>query len=482
MMSFSQRRGSVLIMALWIVAILSVMVISFAFEARQQVGIDVYVRERNRVNRVVDSGRMIGEAILLDYKNAKDPENRNGVLDWKELFEEDRWCIPKWELKATGKCIVGPISLEEEGIDYEEGEEPVKISVELDFLTADLGEGGVDINSFNDQDDKNWIIRFQTILLRSGITEDLEVEVEDADRSGTSRHNLMNLLMASWKDWRDDDTVVSRGPLTDSEYNPKDDDGAEVDWYKQRYEEDEIPEEEWRLPPGKDSKDTTHAGGPIKKIDELTYIRGFRDFPSVYYGGYLYDGTKLEKEMEKVRGTAENPHLTGLKKWFKVGGGPKMIIVDDSPAMAQNLSTIPELFPDDPEDQDAQDDCDELIQAIIGALKEPPEDDDDAVAIRGVYPYKDFQDLCTRVEDFGCDVKIPQGVSEYLEFPGSSTANTSTSKKSAKQNGSSDSGLEKFSMTITGESMGMKYVIKAWCVISDNKIQYTLWNENEVAK
>ena len=99
MMSFSQRRGSVLIMALWIVAILSVMVISFAFEARQQVGIDVYVRERNRVNRVVDSGRMIGEAILLDYKNAKDPENRNGVLDWKDLFEEDRWCIPKWESK-----------------------------------------------------------------------------------------------------------------------------------------------------------------------------------------------------------------------------------------------------------------------------------------------------------------------------------------------------------------------------------------------
>ena len=42
------RRGSVLIMALWIIAILAVMVVSFAFEARQQAGIDVYVRERNR--------------------------------------------------------------------------------------------------------------------------------------------------------------------------------------------------------------------------------------------------------------------------------------------------------------------------------------------------------------------------------------------------------------------------------------------------
>ena len=34
MTRFGSRRGSVLIMALWIIAILSVMVISFAFEAR----------------------------------------------------------------------------------------------------------------------------------------------------------------------------------------------------------------------------------------------------------------------------------------------------------------------------------------------------------------------------------------------------------------------------------------------------------------
>ena len=46
------RRGSVLIMALWIIAILAVMVVSFAFEARQQAGIDVYVRERNRSARM----------------------------------------------------------------------------------------------------------------------------------------------------------------------------------------------------------------------------------------------------------------------------------------------------------------------------------------------------------------------------------------------------------------------------------------------
>ena len=46
------RRGSVLVMALWIIAVLSVIVMSFAFEARQQAGIDIYVRERNRSREV----------------------------------------------------------------------------------------------------------------------------------------------------------------------------------------------------------------------------------------------------------------------------------------------------------------------------------------------------------------------------------------------------------------------------------------------
>ena len=45
-------------MALWIIAVLSVMVLSFSFEAHQQTGINVYVRERDRVNRLVEPGRI----------------------------------------------------------------------------------------------------------------------------------------------------------------------------------------------------------------------------------------------------------------------------------------------------------------------------------------------------------------------------------------------------------------------------------------
>ena len=131
------RRGSVLIMALWIIAILSVMVVSFAFEARQQAGIDVYVRERNRVSRLIESGRVLGETVLLGYKDAPEPEIKSGAPDWDDAFEEDRWVVEKYALKQDHKCKIGPIDLDgsAEGRDEEaEDVEPATVTVELTFF------------------------------------------------------------------------------------------------------------------------------------------------------------------------------------------------------------------------------------------------------------------------------------------------------------------------------------------------------------
>ena len=74
------KRASALLMALWIIAVLSVMVLSFATEAHLQTGINVYVRERNRVNRLMDAGRVLGEVVLLGYEDAK---------EWSEGENED---------------------------------------------------------------------------------------------------------------------------------------------------------------------------------------------------------------------------------------------------------------------------------------------------------------------------------------------------------------------------------------------------------
>lgn len=472
MMISSSRRGSVLILVIWIIAVLSLMVVSFAYESRQQVGIDLYVRERNSVNRILDSGRMLGESVLLGYESAQDPEVNNNIPDWKDIFEEDRWCVPKYDLKRSGRCVIGPICLEEMEAD---GADPVTVKIELARGTAKTGTGGIDINCFNEDDDSSYVIRFQTILLQAGITEETEVEVEDADRSGSEKHNLMNLLISSWKDWRDEDSVVSRGVLTDAEYNPREDDGAEYEWYKARYEEDEIKGVDARYPALKDGQ---HCGGPIKKVEELSYIRGFRDFPSVLYGGYLYDGTSLEKDMKKERGTESNPYITGILSRFKVGGGKKLMITDDSAEMKRDLSTIPGLFPDDPEDEDEAADCQEIIEAICGALKQMPEEDDQAVEINGYYPFKDMSDLQKRIEDYGCDLQIKQSVAEYLAFPGdsASAAKSETKTKGAKTETGSG---EEYTMIITGESMGMKYVVNAKCLIVDKKIHYIEWNEDK---
>ena len=456
------RRGSVLVMALWIIAILSVMVVSFAYEARQQAGIDVYVRERNRVSRIIDSGRVLGEAVLLGYKDAPEPEIKNGAPDWDDAFEDDRWVVEKYALKTDHKCTIGPIRLDEPA-DAEDDVDPATITVELMFESA---TAKVDINSFCDDQDKNWAMRFQTILLESGIEEELEVEVEDANRSGRKRHNLMNLLLASWKDWRDEDDNVSKGPLSDSDYNPQEDDGAEKSWYEERDEEDEIPVKDRRIP----------ANGPIKKLEELSYIRGFRDFPAILTGGHLYDGTDLGKGREKD--DEGNPVLTGIMERFKVSGGSKIELNDQT--RAEDLSTIPGIFPDDPEDDRAKEDSQELIQAILTALKTMPEDEDDVDETRTWWPFKDISDLEKRVDDVGCDVKVPEEIREYIKWPGESGGSSSGKPEKGKKGAAED--VEKFAMTITGESMGMKYVVKARCIVEEKKVKYIEWSENESAK
>ena len=458
------RRGSVLIMALWIIAILSVMVVSFAFEARQQAGIDVYVRERNRVSRLIESGRILGEVVLLGYKDAPDPEIQSGAPKWDDAFEEDRWVIEKYNLKNDHTCTIGPIRLDEPDPDEPDEDAPT-LTVELKFESA---TSGIDINSLTD--DKGFEI-FKTILRNSGIDDELEVEVEDANRSGRKKHNLINLLVASWKDWRDEDDTVSRGPFesgSDYDYDPQDDDGAEKTWYEERDEEDEIPVKDRRVP----------ANGPIKQLEELSYIRGFRDFPSVLTGGRLYDGTETDDKRGK-RGKDDkddenNPPLLGIMDNFKVSGGLKIELNEET--REKDLNTI--LSPMyDPDDARESEDCADLVQAILTALKTMPEDEDDVDETRTWWPFKDFSDLEKRVDDVGFSEKVPEDLKEYIRWPGESV---SSSSEKGKKGGSEET--EKFSMTITGESMGMKYVVTARCIVEDKKVRYIEWSENEATK
>ena len=429
------KRGSVLVMALWIIAVLSVMVLSFAFEAHQQAGINVYVRERNRVNRLIEPGRILGEVVMLGFGEAKEWSEDEKHED---LFEEDRWYREKRALKYDTKCTIGPILLDEE--DPDSG----AVTVEIELANSGA-ENGININELFAGGDQNYALRWQMILQNAGIDEELEVDAPESDGNGTKRHNLMNLLIASWNDWRDEDDNVSRGPL--SENDPEEDDGAESKWYE---EADEAAEKSARSKEARNvlAEDKRRPrNGSIPDIKELGYVRGFRDFPAVLTGGLLHPD---EDESE------DNPRLKGIVSIFGTSGSSKIVI--NPQTTIDQLMTIPGIFQESGRADDDREDSQELAQCVLDTLKVKPEDYD-VDETRDWWPYKDWSDLRTRVEDaYNGNATLGDEAAEYIEWQPSETS--------------------VFKMKITGESMGMKREANCKCYVKDKKVRYLEWRED----
>ncbi|MBR3221572.1 MAG: hypothetical protein IKF72_05000 [Kiritimatiellae bacterium] len=431
------RAGSALLMALWIIAVLAVMVLSFSFEAHQQAGINVYVRERNRVNRLVEPGRILGETILLGYGDAKEWNEDEDVAD---LDEEDRWYKEKRDLKFRTCCKIGPILMDEE--------DPESGTVTVDIELANSGaSNGINVNELFSGGDQNYLLRWQMILRNAGINEELEVEVKDADGRGSSRHNLMNHLIACWNDWRDEDDNVSAGPITnDPDVKSESDDGAESKWYE---EYDETLEKEAR---GREEREAAKEdrrrprNGSIPDIKELGYIRGFRDFPAILTGGLLHPD---EDESE------ENPRLKGIVDLLGTTGSSKITITPTT--TIDQLMTIPGIFPEGDDDDDREDSM-MLAQAVLDALKIKPEDYD-VDESRDWWPYKDWADLCQRVADVAdTNIQIGDEAQQYIEWQPSETS--------------------VFKMKISCESMGMTREVNCKCYVKDKKVRYIEWREN----
>ena len=410
------KRGSALLMALWIIAVLSVMVLSFSTEAHLQTGINVYVRERNRVNRLMDAGQVLGEVVLLGYEDAKE---WSADEDGEELLEDDRWYKEKRALKYESKCTIGPILLDEE--------DPDSGTVTIDIELANSGDkNGINVNELYSGGDQNYALRWQMILQGSGLPQELEVEMDDHEGG---KKNLMNVLIASWNDWRDEDDAVSMSPLEDG----NGDDGAESDWYKEADEHLDVAEEDRRRP----------RNGSIPDVQELSYVRGFRDFPSILTGGLLYPDREE---------SADNPRLRGIIGVFGTAGGTKVNVND---CTVEQLLTIPGIYNE--EDTEDQMEAEETARAIVETLKVMPDYDVDET--RSWWPYKDWQDLCTRVSD-AADVEIGGEAQQYVCFKPESTSI--------------------FKMKITGASMGMKREVNCECYVNskDKKVRYIKWRED----
>ncbi len=415
------KRGSALIMALWTIAVLSIMVISFAYEARQQKGINIYVQRRNRASHLIEAGKTLAEIVLLDYKSASEWSEDEDSAD---LLENDAWYEAKRDLKTESKCTIGPVYLDEEN------PESALVMVEIETLDS-ASKGVININELYEGSDgtteKNVNERWWMIFRSHNIPEELST-----DRDGTV--NLWNILIASWKDWRDsDDTVTS---ISGEEC------GAEDEWYEELEDkfkgiDDDLKRELSRRP----------RNGPIPDIRELAYVRGFRDYPQVLTGGII---NPWADEKEQI-------HVKGIMDLFCIDGSLKINI--NNCKDVDTLATIPGIFDKTEVDRDdVLEEAREVAQAIIDALGQEPEDRDVNKNLSS-WPFKDWSDMLARVEDNrNSDVRssdIGSEAQQYLTF------------------GIEDNTI--FRIRITVESDGMQRKVEAECYIKDDKVRYVKW-------
>ena len=397
-------------MALWTIAVLSIMVLAFSVEARLQSGVNFYVRERNRVDRLVESGKILAEVVLLAYKDVSDwteGEDTQRILD-----EDDRWLNEKRALKRESRCTIGPILLDDTKDDNGAYKNPSTVTVEISV------DGGGDDKSININElyegcsDANYRLRLEMILYSHGIDPELEVK-DDEGRNVV----LANWLVACWSDWRDEDN--SRCKVGEAE-------GAEDEWYEKDDEDKRVAEED-RIRP---------RNGSIPSIEELAKIRGFRMYPAVLTGGLLYPE---EKESE------DNPRVRGIINILGVTGGTK---INPNTCGVDELLTIPGIC-----DVEDLDESRAIAESIIAARSEMPEDDASIDQNRTWWPFKDFDDLCSRVDE-----NIGDEARNYLVF-------------AAEEN-------SVFRIKITCESLGMTRIVSAKGYVKDNKIRYIEWRED----
>lgn len=407
------RRASALIVALWVIAVLSIMVLSFATEAHLQTGVNVYVRERNRVNRLVDAGQVLAEVVIAGYSSAIEWSQDENI---DELLEDDRWALEKRALKSDSKCTIGPILVDDRRDKDGNLVNPSTVTVEIELVNA--GErNAINVNELYQGGDQNYRIRWEMLLTSHGIPEDYEVDTDDG------RFKLTDHLIACWNDWRDDDDNATQIDAVEC--------GAESAWYEDRYDKDKVEDEDRRFP----------RNGSIPDIQELSYVRGFRDYPAVLTGGVLNPDADKEDQIE-VRGIVDLLGTSGSSK------------VNVNSCTVEQLLTIPGIFSEEDEEDMAEGRA--VAEAIVGALREKPDYDVDES--RSWWPYKDWNDLLQRVGDFADDIQLGNEASQYLTY--------------VPDNDSI------FKVRIVGESMGMKREVNAECYLKDNKVRYIRWRED----
>ncbi len=429
------KRGSALLMALWILLTLSVVVLSFAFEARLQGGVNVYVEGKNRVRRLVDAGRILGEVVLLNYSDAKAWSEDE---DLKAELKEDRWFVEKQALKYGGACTIGPILLDEE--DPDSG----TVEVEITLSSSDESSG-INVNTLCKEKDPNFEDRWRIILDLCGVPRD-----EITDEEGRSI-NLQSYIIACWQDWRDEDDMTYRVADTTTASGYQSEVASETEAYENYYDrhKGDFAEED-RLKP---------ANGEIGDLKELSRLLCFREFPAVLTGGDLFpeEGASRSKE-DGARAAKISRGLVNMGLLGVTGDGR----VNVNRATREQLLTVPGVFDVEEIDENEKSESLQLADAIVACRTLKPQSYD-VPEDRTEWGYGEFTsdwwgDLVQRVSD-EFDLEVPSDAKNYL----------SASPSAA------DSTL--FKMTIKATLMDLTYTAQCECYVKEKAVRYILWRE-----
>jgi type II secretory pathway component PulK len=273
------RGGSALIIALWTIALLSMLIMSFALDALLEGKINVYVKQRRHVDYLTQSGIAIAEMLLLDYPSAT-ASSSVSTTGTTAAEDDDKWLQVKLDLQR-GSCKVDHYAIDPDV--------PENGLLTVEITSADANHWPVNLLTKSDVADQIW----ESVLNVIGLPMEFQEEVVD-----------------SWYDWVDaDSTVTGRS-------------GAEDEYYD-GLENKALNGKRLKMP----------RNGPIISIAELEMIRGIREHPAIFRGGVLEPDKKSRFKKDEV------VIQYGLKAFFDIYGEAVKINVNS--AAMEVLMTVP---------------------------------------------------------------------------------------------------------------------------------------------
>ena len=418
-----KKRGSAIVGAVWILAVLSVLIATYAVDAQLQTRINLYLQERVKVDHLTDAGIVIAEVILLDYQNVQVPSSNSNGSDGRtaseseieDFIDKDRWYWEKVDLKDNRECSTGAVPVD--ALNPEGGTVTVKIRpIESQW----------NINNLYPQGDANYAKIWEAILAASGVPEDYWDSIVD-----------------SWCDWRDADDGET------GEY------GAETGtFYKEAYDDfingRDVEKNKNYLPASRD--------GEISDLDDLMHIKGFNEFEdepisaqALLDGGILNPLAKKDDQIE----------VKGFRKYFTVFGSGK---VNANIADKDILVTVPGIWqPSGTSNNHAFNENDvsnatDIAEAIVEIRSTGNQRDSAGRSMDDdVGTFKNWGDLQGRVQEaVGGGTYIQQEAEQFLSYAPDKF----------------------FEVSITGESLGITHTVKAIAIVEDSKVRYIRWQED----